>query len=311
MAKQSRINVDELVKDALLKIAQAESPVRLSGKGEHPVVFSKANKGAIDKLKDPTAPLVQEVGKGKSLEVKLTLAGFKQIADAIPEDTVGAATRRVAEQLAGDEQVSFIQEILPRVPSAARELDPLLADAVKRQEAEAAQRVEAERRRAERLATSQVAMQRCMEHLAKLRAGHIEELKARLLAAGGSVPEMPEPQPEREVKPANRNRTVAEPATQEDRDFRRDVAERLVSSWRDAVSMKKEEARRFLETALDNISGLRRIGEEQEQVKFDGAVHESFPGVFTDHLVKVVRSGWALEAGDDREYVILKAQVAK
>jgi hypothetical protein len=172
--------------------------------------------------------------------------------------------------------------------------------------------VAAERRRAERAEASRAALERCTAHLTALRTGRVEELKQLLLAAGGSVPETIPPRPVSPPEPVpGPPRAPVRPATDEDHDFRRDVAERLVSSWRDAVTMKKDEARRFLETALDNIGGLRRVGDEGEQVPFDGALHEHVPGVFTDHPVRVTRSGWALEDGEGREYVIQKAQVAK
>ncbi len=315
MAKKAAANTDELVKEALLKIADSDAPLRLSGKGEHPAVFASAagpKKEAIAKLQDATGPLVVEVGTGKAATAKLTAAGFARIADALPEEKIGTVAKTVAESLPAEEQLAFLQEFLPKMPGTAAALEPLLAEAVRRHEAETAAKVEAERKRAERLAASQAALQRCMDHLAKLHTGRVSELTAMLMAAGGSAPkpgELPKPVPV--TSGGSQHRKLPEPATAEDRDFRQDVAERLVSSWRDAVQLKKDEAQRFLETALDNISGLRRIGEDGEQVPFDGAVHQSIPGVFTDTPVKITRSGWALEQGDGPEYVIEKAQVTR
>ncbi len=313
MAKKTTASADELVKEALLKIAGTDGAVRLSGKGDYPPVFASAagaNKEAIARLKNEGKPLVEESGSGKALQVRLTAAGFARIADSISEEKVGAVAKALAVSLPADERVAFLQDFLPKIPTAAPDLEPLLAEAVQRQAAEVEERVAAERRRAERTEASRAALERCMNHLAKLTTGRIEELTAMLRAAGGTAPHATvsqQPAPPTQTTKTKPN----EPATSEDRDFRRDVAERLVSSWRDAVTMKKDEARRFLETALDNISGLRRIGEEGEQVPFDGALHENVPGVFTDHPVKIVRSGWALEDSEDRAYVIQKAQVAK
>jgi hypothetical protein len=308
VAKKAAVSTDEVVKQALLTIAGSETPLRLAGKGEHPPVFAKVNKEAVAALTDANKPLVVETGSGKAAKVSITPAGFSFIADAIPEEKVGAAARAIAEALPPEEQIAFIQDVLPKVPHAAAGLEPMLAEAVRKQTAEAEARVAAEKKRAESAEVARAAVQRCLDHLAKLQSGRIEELTGLLIAAGGTVPTRNEKS--EKVSQGEKPKPV-EPSTKEDRIFQRDVAERLVSSWRDAVNLKKAEAQGFIETALDNISGLRRIGEEGESVAFDGALHESIPGVFTDHPVKVTRSGWALEEDDDREYVIQKAQVAK
>lgn len=315
MAKKAAAtaNTDELVKQALLKIASSDGPVRLSGKGDHPAVFASAagaNKTVIERLKDQSNPLVAEAGSGKSLAAKLTPAGFALVGDALPEDKVGPAAKAFAEALSLDEQVAFLEDFLPKVPTAAADLEPLLAEAVRKQAAEREARVEAERKRAERLASARAALEKCMNHLAQLKAARVNELEEMLLAAGGAAPAPREPHAAAPPPPVS-PRKPPEPRTEEERDFRRDVAERLVFSWRDAMNMKKDEARQFLETALENISGLRRIGEEGHQVAFDGSLHQAIPGVFTDHPVRVTRSGWALEDGEDREYVIEKAHIAK
>jgi hypothetical protein len=299
---------DVLVRSALLTVAGAAGPLRLSGKaGEPPALFpsaSGANKSAIETLTDPARPLISVTSPAKNATITLTATGFSLIAESLPDDRVGEIAKRIAESLPAEEQVSFLEDLLSRIPIAAPDLEPLLARAVERKEAETAERVEAERKRAERREASRAALERCMVHLKALQTGRVKELTELLLAAGGAVPKLPpEPPPPEELPP--------KPSSEEDRDFRRDVAERLVSSWRDAVSMRKDEARRFLETALDNISGLRRLGEEGDEVQFDGSIHEDIPGLPTGHLVRVTRSGWSLEEEGDREYVIQKAQVAK
>lgn len=316
MAKKAAANTDELVKQALVKLV-AEGPFRMTGRGDHPPLFASAagaNRDVIARLKDQTRPLVAENGAGRAAMLVLTPAGLELAAGAMPHEKVGAAARGIAETLPLGEQVAFLQEFLPKFPTAAPDLEPLLAEAVRRHTAETQARIEAERKRAERLEASRAALEKCLAHLDTLKSVRIGELTAMLLAAGGSVPEQSTAVaevPTREATRASAATTPPEPVTEEDRDFRRDAAERLVSSWRDAVNMKKDEARRFLETALDNISGLRRIGEEGEEARFDGSLHQSMPGVFTDHPVKVTRSGWALELDGDRQYVIEKAQVAK
>jgi hypothetical protein len=299
---------DELVRSALLTVAGTTGAMRLSGKaGDPPALFpsaSGANKAAIETLTDQARPLISVSGPAKSSTITLTGAGFSLIAESLPDEQVGKIAKGIAESLPTEEQVSFLEDLLPKIPTTAPDLEPLLARAVERKEAETAERVEAERKRAERREASRAALERCMAHLKSLQAGRVKELTELLLAAGGAVPKLtPAPPPSQKLPP--------KPSSEEDRDFRRDVAERLVSSWRDAVNMKKDEARRFIETALDNISGLRRMGEEGDEVQFDASLHEDIPGLPTGHLVKVTRSGWALEEEGDREYVIQKAQVAK
>src|SRR5262249_12260731 len=162
----------------------------------------------------------------------------------ISEEKVGAVAKAVAESLPAAEQVAFLQEFLPKMPSAAAALEPLLAEAVRRQEAETVAKVEAERKRAERLAAGQAALQRCVDTLAKLHAGRMSELTAMLVAAGGSAPKPGELQKPVPAPPGgSQHRELSEPVTDDDRDFRQDVAERLVSSWRDTVTMNKDEAR--------------------------------------------------------------------
>src|SRR5262249_49207555 len=135
-------------------------------------------------------------GPAKSSTIVLTAAGFARIAGSIPEENVGSVAKAVAESLPATELVGFLQGILPKVPTAAPELEPLLANAVRRQEVEAAERVAAERERAERLEASRAAFQRCMDHLARLQAARVGELTEMLLAAGGTVPEQPETPPQ-------------------------------------------------------------------------------------------------------------------
>lgn len=316
MAKKAAAPTDPnaRVRLALLTVANASGDVKLSGKGGVLANKTGANKEAIDRILNPDRPLLRIVRKEKKSEfVGLTPAGFLDVASDIPEEKVGGIARAIAEGLPTGDVVTFLREFLPNAPTAAPELEPLLAEAVRKQEAEVGARIKAERKQAERLEASRAAFQRCLDHIARMQSSRIEELTELLLAAGGKppAPGMRSPSPPPVVTPPGRGGLRPEPVTTEDRDFRRDMAERLVSSWREAVGMKKEEAQRFLETALDNISGVRRIGDEGEEVRFDGALHEHIPGVFTDHPVKVTRSGWALEDGEDREYVIQKAQVAK
>lgn len=315
MAKKPAVDTDTLVTEALLKVAAADTPPRLAGKGDTPALFpgkTGVNKTVLDALLTASGPLVSVSGKGADEAVRLTRSGFERVAGQLPEDRVGAVAKALAAGLPTAERVAFLQDVVSRNPVAAAELQGEYESAVAAEKAEAEARLKESEARRAREERAKQAMVRWLELDGQRKQQRISTLLAELRAegwvesAGGTAPVAPLPPP-----PAAERRDRVSPTTREDADFRRDLAERLVSSWRDAVQYRKDEARGFLETAMDNLVGLKRVGEEGDEVPFDGAVHEAFPGVFTDHPVRVTRSGWALEEDADREYVIQKAQVAK
>lgn len=129
MAKKAAVNTDELVKQALVSLATAETPMRLVGKGDHPPLLAgtpAANKDVLARLKDDAAPLIAESGTAKKATVSLTAAGFALVAGAIPEEKVGPAARAIAKALPLAERVAFLQEIVRRTPPAAAELLPVI-----------------------------------------------------------------------------------------------------------------------------------------------------------------------------------------
>ena len=299
------VDIDKLVNEGLLKIAESESPLRSRGKTG--TVYEKATgpyKLAIERLKDPLSPLAVEGESG----LKLTPAGFARIEKDIAPERVGAAAKSLADSHSPDEQVEFVQAILQRVPTAAIELEPLLAEAVRRQTEGRQHRVQAEKERAERSAASRIALQKCQEHLQKLESARIEELKGLLSAAGGIVPEKPVPDKRKSADDEPNDRGTD---SSEDRDLRRDFAERLVASWCNAVKHGKKDARDYLETLIENWDDMIRIGEEGDMVPFDNKIHADLPGLPTGFKVRITRSGWALEIDEHRRHVIEKALVAK
>jgi hypothetical protein len=99
------------------------------------------------------------------------------------------------------------------------------------------------------------------------------------------------------------------PTTDEEKDFRRDVANQLVASWRAAWDAKKDEPRDYIESAMWNISGLRLFGEVGARIPFDGRYHECNTPVSSGQSVQVLRPGWVLDESE-RDYVVLKTLVA-
>jgi hypothetical protein len=310
--KASGPSADELVTKALLTLAAADGPVRLSGKGDPPALFpsaTKASKDALARLQDEGHPLLVVVGSGKTATVRLTAAGFRHVLPHLPEETVGGSAKALAAELPPGERVEFLNEVVRRTPPAAPELLPVLEEAVAAEKAEAEARAASAARRRQAEEATRQALDRWNRLLAERQAHRVAALRRELEAEGETVGEhvgaSPTPQVPTPAAPLPR------PESAEDVGFRRQVARRLVSSWLEAVEGRKEEARRFLETAIGNVSGLRQVGEPGERVTFDGAYHEGGAGLFTGTPVRVVRPGWVLEEEDDREYPVLKALVAQ
>jgi len=302
-------NPDDLVKQALLKIALADGPVRLSGKGEDAVFSSTAgaNKEAIARLKEEGQPLIVERGEGKAQTVALTPAGFERVVDAIPAEKVVSVVSGLADNLGPSARVTFLQELVRKTPQVISGLVPLLEAAMTAEKTASETRAkEAEKQRATE-AASLAALEQWKLLLQERKRQRIDALKQEL-AAEGVEPEERTPQPP--TKPTKPAPSLAPPDA-EDVGFRRNVARRLVSSWVDAWDANKPDAREFLESAIWNVSGFRLVGEIGQRLSFDGRYHEGGPGLFTNDVVRIVRPGWVLEEADDHEYVVLKAQVTK
>jgi hypothetical protein len=101
VAKQAAASIDELVKQTLLKIVEADGPLRLTGSGKGPPALlsgtAKTTKEAIARIRDADEPLVVESGTGGNARLTLTAAGFARIADVIPEEKIGAAAKALAD----------------------------------------------------------------------------------------------------------------------------------------------------------------------------------------------------------------------
>ena len=290
---------DALVRTALLAVANATEDVKLAGKdGGLFAGKTAATKATIDRLLNPERPLLRVVRKEKTTEfVTLTPAGFLDVAGEIPEEKVSAAARRIVEGLPPDGVVPFLQEFLPNAPTAAPELEPLLAEAVRKQKAEVDARIDAERKRAERLEASRAAFQKCLDHLARLRSGRIDELTRLLQAAGGTVPQPGSLSPPVVLPTVSQpvgDCPLPAPATEEEVGFRRQVARRLISSWIQQSRAGRDEGRQAMETALGGLPGLRRVGAVGDRVRFEGAMHESERSVSEGAEVRIIRPGWTL-----------------
>jgi hypothetical protein len=305
------VDIDALVKQSLLKIANASGPLRLSGKGEDVVLSSTAgaNKEAIARLKNEALPLVIESGSGKTATVGLATAGFELIADALTPEKLVEVVSGLSGNLSPAARVQFLQEIVRKTPPAITGLVPLLESAMAAEKAEAESRLkEAEKRRAAE-AASLAALEKWKELLLNRKKQRIDTLKLELAAEGAEadipLPAMPQPS-----KPASATGSPALPHDSDDVSFRRNVARRLVSSWSEAWEKNKPEAREFLESAIWNVSGFKPLGEAGQRLSFDGRYHEGGAGTFTGDVVQIVRPGWLLEEANDCEYVVLKAQVS-
>ncbi|MBN9122718.1 MAG: hypothetical protein J0I06_26835 [Planctomycetes bacterium] len=316
MAKTARakVSTDELVRAALLKVAEA-GEAKLTGKTDGLFASaSGANKEAVDACKSAEKPLLTVVGKeGKVELVTLAPAGFERIAADLPEDKVGAVAKRVAAAVPAAGRIDFIQDTIRRTPLATAELTPLLEEAIATEKAESEARVAAAAKRRATEEATEKALDRAKELIRQRRQNRIDAIKREWEAEGESAPELPahKPAPEPAMAPQPEPKAAGStqlPKTSEERDFRRNVADQLAASWRAAWDAKKDEPRDFLESAMWNVSGLKLVGEPGASLAFDGRYHESKSPVSSGESVRVARPGWALEE-DERDYVVLKAVV--
>ncbi|MDB5309686.1 MAG: hypothetical protein JWO38_3888 [Gemmataceae bacterium] len=310
--KASGPSVDEVVTQAIVKVATSPTPLRLSGKGDPPAVFASSagvNKEAMARCLAETDPLLRVVGAAKTGPVQLTPAGFRKAISQIPEDRIGHVAREIASGLPPETRAEFLNEVIGRSPAAAAEIIPLYEEAVAAEKAAAEAHVAAAAKKKQAEVETLRAVQRWKDLVEQRRRQRVEALRKELEAEG----EMPPPQERATavlpppVAPLPRLR----PETVDDAGFRRQVARRLVSAWLEAVEANKPEPRQYLETAIWNVSGFRQLGDPGGTVSFDGTYHESDEGISTGAAVRVVRPGWVLEEENDREYVVLPAQVTR
>jgi hypothetical protein len=302
-------SVDELVTKALVTLATADGPVRLSGKGDPPALFPSAagtNKEAIARLKDESNSLLAVIGSGNTATVRLTAAGFRHVLPHLPEEKVGGAAKALASELPAGERVEFLNEVVRRTPVAAAELLPMLEEAVAAEKAETEAKVAAAARRRQAEEATRKAIERWNQLLAERQAQRVAALRKQLEAEGETVEEVvrdiPLPRVPTSAAPLPR------PESAEDVGFRRQVARRLVSAWLESLRLGKPEGRRFLEVAMGNIDGLEPIAEEGQVLSFNGRYHRAETGVPTGSQVRVIRPGWKL-VEDGGEYVVEQALV--
>jgi hypothetical protein len=304
--------VDALVKQSLHKIANANGPVRFTGKSEDAVfpTASGVNKETIARLKDESQPLVTVNGSGKAATVELTTAGFERIASELPEEILVKVASGLSSRLAPTPRVMYLQELVRRTPQVVVGLVQLLESATSAEKVETDVRLKETKKQRESEAASLAALEQWKLILQDRKKQRIDALQQELAAEGAEV-EVPRlPQTKKEVKQETGYSLLALPDDGEDVSFRRNVARRLVSSWLEAWDKNKPEGREFLESAIWNVSGFKPIGEPNQRLSFDGRYHEGGAGLFTGDIVKIVRPGWLLEEADNCEYVVLKAQVS-
>jgi hypothetical protein len=313
VAKKAAVSVGDLVRTALLKVAGATSEVKFIGKdGGLFVTAAGANKQAIAECLTAEKPLVAVVRtEGKAQFVALAPAGFERIASELPDDQVGTVARGIARALPPSARIEFIQGAIRRTPLAAAELTPLLEEAVAAEKAEHETRVAAAERRRNGEEAAKRALERAIQLFEERRQNRLATLRREWEVEGGRVGDLPVHSPQtKKQEPEPRGNARPEPTTDDEKEFRRDVVHQLAAAWRAAWDSKKHEARDYLESAMWNISGLRLIGEPDQQVAYNGREHDSLPGVGAGDPVRIVRPGWALDepAGS---FVVLKAVIAQ
>ncbi len=235
------------------------------------------------------------------------------MAAEVAAEEVGALARIVAARLPHGPRIEFVEDVIRRTPLAAVELEAVLEEAVAAQKAELDARVEAARKRKEKEDAAEAALKRVAELFAERRRNRLDALRREFEIEGGKPSELreaKEAEPRPVVKPESTSAVSAEPKTEDEKDFRRDVADQLTAAWRDACDAGKDEGREYLEAAIwkhsrheatrrGGASGhLRRVAPREQGLAVTG------------DAARVVRPGWSLSI-DDENYVPLKALVEK
>ncbi len=303
MAKEK--SVEELVLHALKLVATNPKAKWLGASAKALFSTKDANhEAAIAECTKPAAPLLKQVGQCG----ELTTAGFERVTQALSAEEVAALAKATAEKMPPAERVAFLQGVIGRTSTAAAELTPLLEEAVAAKGAALAAETAAKAKQAAEAVANRAALARALELSKQDHENELNAVRRLWEALGQKASELPPHQPMPVVNAKPQTGTAPEPKTAAEKDFRRDVANQLVASWRAAWDAKKDEPRDYLESAMWNVSDLRLVGEPGTALEFDGRYHECKSPVSSGETVRVVRPGWVLEEGD-RDYVLLKTVV--
>lgn len=305
-------SVEELVLHALKLVATNPKAKWLGATPAALFNTKEANhEAAIAECTRADAPLLNQVGKGGALAP----AGFEKVAAALPEAELVALTKAFAAGMPAVERVAFLEGAISRTPSTAAELTPLLEEAVAAKKAALEESAAAEAKRIAAAEANRAALKRALELSERDKQNEIDALLLRWEALGqkrGALPvHKPAPEPANPLQPKPTvTGTTPGPKTDEERDFRRDVAKQLAEMWRTAWNEKKDEGRDYLESAMWNVSGFKMLGEPGARAAFDGRCHECETAAFTGDTVRIVRPGWAIEE-EPSDYVAIKALVER
>lgn len=293
------IDVDAEVTKALLMIATAEKPMRLIKRGAgHDAVFAsdkteKAKK-VVEKCLEDGKELVAVIDEGTTQErTELTPAG---------RSLVAAEIELKGSKLPPEERLTYFTDEAQRklIPAARYEevLGALTAELAKADAAKA----EANRRIREAREEDERKLQAALRVIAERKTAEVAFHTRELAALGvvvGSRPHIVDT-----VEPVLPKLPM--PTNDEEKDFRRQYARRLVSAWYQAVAQGNKDGQRFLEDALYNMDGLHVIGEVGSQVTFDPVMHEPSHGAEVGARITITRCGWWLEEPQGR-YILLRA----
>lgn len=287
-AKAAPKSVEVLVQHAL-KLAATNPKANWTGASAAALFNTKEenHQAAIAECTKPDAPLLKQVGKVGAL----TTAGFERVAAQMTPEEVAAIAKAMAAGMLAVERVVFLQGVIGRTSDAAPELTPLLDEAVAAKEVEQRAQDEAFRAQAAAKAANQAALERAVELGRQDKQNEIDSLLRRWEALGQKQDDLPAPEPEPAPSAHPRPTSVGTVATE----GVREVAERLVSAWLYNTRHNKVEAATALERVLRGIDGIGPIGNVNEEVRFDGRLHECERGVSDGEPVRVIRPGWEIE----------------
>ncbi len=107
------------------------------------------------------------------------------------------------------------------------------------------------------------------------------------------------------LPPQPSSSSSAEPDSESDLDFQRDLSEHLIFCWSGASST---EVREHLELIMHNV-GLTPFGLQDEILSYNGIEHRSSEPLFPGDPCRVLEPGWMLQRGP-RKRILAKALVS-
>jgi hypothetical protein len=309
MAKGKAVNVEELIRAALVKLAASDAgAVKLKFKaaaddGLFP--DGSGGKPGIERATTGAEPLIRIEKRGAIQFGALTPAGIARASEYLEGDAAGKLLLRMADRVSESERGKFLEDVYLHSGERAASVRASYSAAAERRNRDAFRKQQ--KTRAEQLlgviADREAVRGELHGRIALLdtEIGGLTQLLEQLNAAKppahqGEQREVRR-EPIRNLQPTHEDSQgigLPEPGTQREKDFRKATAVLLAQNRR-ALPSELQDAKRFFDGVLFNLPGVRRIGKAGEVVPFHPADHQCTPEVPENTPVNVVEPGWLLK----------------